>query len=81
MTFLLDVNLLFVLHQPLHPDYKHVSGMLMNTKILRAYLMDFSLPVVRFEMHGTDDSTPFCFLERNALRKIFVSVVGLAHMD
>jgi hypothetical protein len=25
MTFLLDVNLLFVLHQPLHPDYKHVD--------------------------------------------------------
>jgi hypothetical protein len=25
MTFLLDVNLLFVLHQPLHPDYKHAD--------------------------------------------------------
>jgi toxin-antitoxin system PIN domain toxin len=25
MTFLLDVNLLFVLHQPLHPDFKRVS--------------------------------------------------------
>jgi hypothetical protein len=24
MTFLLDVNLLFVLHQPLHPDFKPV---------------------------------------------------------
>jgi toxin-antitoxin system PIN domain toxin len=31
MTFLLDVNLLFVLHHPLHPDFKRVNRWFPNT--------------------------------------------------
>jgi len=76
MTFLLDVNLLFVLHQPLHPDYKHVDNGSAGAGKAFATCPITQSGMMRLLLQGIAGLDPFDMQEaRDALQR-FVQLPG-----
>jgi toxin-antitoxin system PIN domain toxin len=77
MTFLLDVNLLFVLHQPLHPDYTLAKRWFAN----RADRSFATCPItqsgmMRLLLQGIAGLDPFNMQEAREALKNFVQLPG-----